>query len=120
MRKLLVAVIMLLAFVVPVAAANDDKVTICHVPPGNPENVQTITIDEHALQAHLGDNEEGLHGGDYRGECLVEATPTPTPTPEIPVVVVPTPTPVIVPRTVTTPSVEPVAPVIPNTAMQAP
>ena len=39
------------------------KVTICHLPPGNPENAQTITISENALQTHL-------DHGDYRGECV--------------------------------------------------
>ena len=37
---------------------NGNKVTICHIPPGNPDNPQTITISVNALQAHLahGDN----------------------------------------------------------------
>lgn len=30
-----------------------DFVTICHIPPGNPNNPQTITISVNALQAHL-------------------------------------------------------------------
>ena len=30
-----------------------DKVTICHYPPGNPDNVQVITVDISALPAHL-------------------------------------------------------------------
>jgi hypothetical protein len=38
-------------------------VTICHFPPGNPANVQTITISVNALPAHL------AHG-DYVGSCL--------------------------------------------------
>ncbi len=38
-------------------------VTICHIPPGNPANVQTITISVNALPAHL------AHG-DYVGSCL--------------------------------------------------
>lgn len=29
------------------------KVTICHVPPGNPGNCHEITISTNALQAHL-------------------------------------------------------------------
>lgn len=32
---------------------NDNKVTICHIPPGNPGNPQTITISVNALQYHL-------------------------------------------------------------------
>ncbi|NVO02984.1 MAG: carboxypeptidase regulatory-like domain-containing protein [Bacteroidetes bacterium] len=37
-------------------------VTICHIPPGNPGNAHTITINSNALQAHL------AHG-DYLGSC---------------------------------------------------
>ena len=35
------------------------KITICHIPPGNPDNSFNITIDESALEAHLnhGDSE---------------------------------------------------------------
>lgn len=39
-----------------------DKVTICHIPPGNPENPQTITVSENAVSAHL------AHG-DTLGPC---------------------------------------------------
>ncbi|MBI2582282.1 hypothetical protein HYV87_04125 [Candidatus Woesearchaeota archaeon] len=38
------------------------KVTICHVPPGNPRKAHTITIDRAALERHL------AHG-DFVGEC---------------------------------------------------
>jgi hypothetical protein len=41
-----------------------EKITICHLPPGNPENMHTITISQNALQAHL------AHG-DYEGECVL-------------------------------------------------
>ena len=41
---------------------NDRKVTICHIPPGNPDNAKTHTIDESALSAHL------AHG-DKEGPC---------------------------------------------------
>jgi len=40
----------------------DDQVTICHFPPGNENNPQTIQVSACALQAHLGH-------GDYEGEC---------------------------------------------------
>ncbi len=39
-----------------------DWVTICHIPPGNPANAHTITISVNALPAHL------AHG-DYIGSC---------------------------------------------------
>ena len=38
------------------------KVKVCHVPPGNPSNFHTITIDDNAVQAHL------AHG-DLLGSC---------------------------------------------------
>lgn len=49
----------LLALATPAWAA---KVQVCHVPPGDPSNFHTITIDDHALQAHL------AHG-DLLGSC---------------------------------------------------
>ena len=39
------------------------KITICHIPPGNPANWHTITISENALPAHY-DNH-----GDFPGNC---------------------------------------------------
>lgn len=42
--------------------ADDVKVLVCHVPPGNPDNEHTIEISEDALEAHLGH-------GDTEGEC---------------------------------------------------
>ena len=50
---------------VDVEAAQDDiedKVTICHIPPGNPENAHTIVVGGSAVAAHL------AHG-DFEGEC---------------------------------------------------
>ena len=38
------------------------KITICHIPPGNPNNKQTLTISESALQAHI-------NHGDVMGSC---------------------------------------------------
>ena len=38
-------------------------ITICHIPPGNPQNAHTITISINALPAHL------AHG-DYIGPCV--------------------------------------------------
>jgi len=42
--------------------ANGEKVTICHIPPGNPENSHEITVSVNALRAHL------AHG-DSIGKC---------------------------------------------------
>ena len=43
-------------------AGGQDKVEICHIPPGNPANAHTIVVDDSAVPAHL------AHG-DYLGEC---------------------------------------------------
>jgi hypothetical protein len=50
----------ILAFVAVVArpdaaaAQTPDKVTVCHIPPGNPANAHTISVDAAAVPAHLG------------------------------------------------------------------
>ncbi len=41
---------------------NDQKVLLCHVPPGNPDNEHTICISPNAVAAHL-ENHEGDHCG---------------------------------------------------------
>jgi len=42
---------------------NDNvKITICHIPPGNPNNKKTLTISSSALQAHI-------NHGDVMGSC---------------------------------------------------
>lgn len=46
----------------PEEILDQDWVTICHIPPGNPGNAHTITISVNALPAHL------AHG-DYIGSC---------------------------------------------------
>ena len=40
-----------------------DKVTICHIPPGNPSNAHTITISSSAVPAHQ------AHGDYVKGPC---------------------------------------------------
>lgn len=42
-----------------------NKVEICHIPPGNPDNPQTLCLSPNAVPAHL------AHG-DYLGSCDVE------------------------------------------------
>jgi len=44
------------------AIAQEAKVDVCHIPPGNPENVHTITISENAVDTHL-------EHGDHLGAC---------------------------------------------------
>ena len=42
----------------------DEKVTICHRPPGNPSNAQTLRVSRSAADAHLRE-----HAGDTEGPC---------------------------------------------------
>ena len=44
------------------AGGGNQKVSLCHFPPGNPDNGHTITVSEKAVPAHL------AHG-DSLGEC---------------------------------------------------
>ena len=46
------------------ASAKGDKVEICHVPPGNPDNPQTLSVGPKAVKAHLKN-----HPGDSIGPC---------------------------------------------------
>jgi hypothetical protein len=46
-----------------IASSADGKVTICHVPPGNPEGAHEITIGEPAVTAHI------TQHGDVVGSC---------------------------------------------------
>lgn len=63
MKRLSFIVLLAACFMAdPSFAGNNSKVTICHIPPGNPDNPQTITVSESALGAHL------AHG-DSIGEC---------------------------------------------------
>jgi len=49
-------------------AAPAPKITICHIPPGNPANPQTITISVSATLAHF-----TLHPGDSFGSCNADS-----------------------------------------------
>ena len=44
--------------------SSSDKVTICHVPPGNEDNPQTLSVASSAVDAHLSN-----HPGDHVGAC---------------------------------------------------
>ena len=41
----------------PQSNEEDKKVTICHVPPGNPDNAHEITVGESAAKEHLTQHE---------------------------------------------------------------
>jgi hypothetical protein len=61
----------------PACVPSDHKVTICHIPPGNPDNAHTISVGEPALRAHI------AHG-DYCGPCHGDSdggSPGPAPNP---------------------------------------
>jgi hypothetical protein len=65
MKRLLIISAALLVGIlnsVPTAHANGDKILICHIAPGNPDNAHEITIDDSAWPAHE------AHG-DYLGFC---------------------------------------------------
>ena len=51
-------------------ARASSKITICHIPPGNPDNQHEITVGSSALKAHLthGDHEGPCKSGDKDGE----------------------------------------------------
>jgi hypothetical protein len=59
----LTILIALFALTASAAWAGNNKVQVCHVPPGNPGNFHTLTISENALSAHLGH-------GDLAGACF--------------------------------------------------
>lgn len=44
------------------AGDDTDRVTLCHIPPGNPANAHTITVGQPAVKAHL-------KHGDTLGAC---------------------------------------------------
>lgn len=46
----------------PEVGSNNNKTTICHIPPGNPANAHTISVGNGAVNAHL-------NHGDYLGPC---------------------------------------------------
>ena len=80
------------------SADNNDKVNICHFPPGNPDNVQLMNISENAVQAHFD------HQNDYyakNGNCDFSGSRTllngSTYTPPAPA---PAPTTSVVPTTI--------------------
>lgn len=66
MKRILGAIVfgMLVTIAPAPAQSGQEKVTICHIPPGNPDNAHTIVVGAPAVPAHL-----ELHG-DSLGECF--------------------------------------------------
>lgn len=62
--RILIVILVTGMLLVPtlVLAGSDGKVSVCHIPPGNPDNASTILVSQHALETHL------AHG-DETGEC---------------------------------------------------
>jgi hypothetical protein len=56
----------------PTVGSSGGGVTLCHIPPGNPGNAQTIEVGQAAVPAHL------AHG-DLSGECPYECDGAPSP-----------------------------------------
>jgi hypothetical protein len=52
-----------------------EGVTLCHLPPGNPENAHTLTVGAAAVKAHL---RHGDHLGDCEGTSEPDAGTPPT------------------------------------------
>ncbi len=115
MKRIVVsaAIVAATMFLAPAAFADNEdapgqnKITICHVTPG--QSV-TLTIPEDQANGHLTGKAAGhdINGPveDYLGECRPEPTPTPTPT-ETPT---PTPTPTVTPEATTSATETAVAP----------
>jgi hypothetical protein len=55
--------------------SGEPKVTICHCPPGNPDNCHTIHVGAKAAATHL-----EHHPGDREGACMTTTTAAPTTT----------------------------------------
>lgn len=76
MKSFSVLVAILFLFCLPLNFnANDvpedgHKVTICHIPPGNPDNAHAITVSVNAIPAHM------AHG-DAMGDCNCEGEECP-------------------------------------------
>src|SRR5262245_42150565 len=68
MRRILMAVF-LTGLLSAFAASQGEQVTICHVPPGNPDAASTITVGAKAAAAHMAN-----HPWDHSGPC--EAGPS--------------------------------------------
>lgn len=81
LRAVKIATLFVLVFLSGLVLAQE-KITICHCPPGNPNKCHSITISISAWAAHLEN-----HAGDYIGACggddayrklvVVSASPNP-------------------------------------------
>lgn len=57
--------------------AASNKVTICHVPPGNPGNAHSITVSRNAVRAHTAHGDTvGVCGAGESSSAIASATPS--------------------------------------------
>lgn len=76
-KNILVVFSVILAFLtMALAGGGGDKITICHVPPGNPANAHTISVSRNAWEN--GHSPHNTHSLDYIGECDEVLEPTAT------------------------------------------
>src|SRR5215203_325676 len=47
----------------------DNKVTLCHMPPGNPENAHVITVGAPAVKAHVAHGDKVIEDGAVSDGC---------------------------------------------------
>ncbi len=70
-RTLFLAVSTVLLSALP-ASWGEEHITICHFPPGNPANVQIITIGSSAVPHHIANHAaDGIYGSFADGACGV-------------------------------------------------
>jgi hypothetical protein len=66
MKKLLFLLLLLVATAFAILDPSG-KVSICHVPPGNPDNVHLISVAQAAVPAHVA---HGDFRPDKEGQCI--------------------------------------------------
>jgi hypothetical protein len=79
LRWCLAALVFVWAAAIAGIASAGTKVTICHIPPGNPANFQQITIDSAAVPAHLAHGDFVPPTGSCAADCNVNTTLCNTP-----------------------------------------
>ncbi len=113
-RHLSITVVLLALVAIGVnEALAGGKVTVCHVPPGNPANAHTIVIAEEAWNA--GHSPHQSHVLDYLGSC--DPPPPPPPT-QVPPTTTPRPEPTDTPDIPWTPEPTSPPPLTPTVATE--
>ena len=71
-RKTIMLMMIIFSAVLFSFKTTNGKITICHVPPGNPGNCHEITISMNALQAHLNHGDTFYCENQKQYEAVVE------------------------------------------------